>query len=207
MRRLTTLHLPFALLRPAYNHGMRIIRLFLTILILVAAFSVVYAVVDELGVLAPESIPTDIPKGAAEAKLDWVYDGDTIEVVFPDGETETVRLTGIDAPETGANNTTKQCYGAESTQHLRSLLPLGTTVWLERDVSDRDQYGRLVRFVWIAEGDSGLLVNHQMLADGYAFARSYGADDSRGDQFWAAATSALDANLGMWESCPEYRGQ
>ena len=57
MRRLTTLHLPFALLRPAYNHGMRIIRLFLTILILVAAFSVVYAVVDELGVLAPESIP------------------------------------------------------------------------------------------------------------------------------------------------------
>jgi len=190
------------------NHRMastvRLIRTLLTLLLLVAVLSVVYAIVSELGLSEPETIPAEIPPDTERATVEWVYDGDTISVILADGSTDTVRLTGIDAPETGANFTTAQCYGAESTNHLRQLLPVGATVWLERDVSDRDQYGRLVRFVWFSRGAEAVLANYVMLADGYAFARSYGDDRARADHFWEAASAALDRDLGMWAACPNY---
>jgi len=184
----------------------RLIRTLLTLLLLVAVFSIVFAVVAELGLLEPETIPSEIPSGSTRATVEWVYDGDTISVVLEDGTKDTVRLTGIDAPETDANFTTPQCYGAESTDHLRSILPVGTTVWLERDVSDRDRYDRLVRFVWFRQHDEVALANAVMLEDGYAFARSYGNDRSRADLFWETASTAMNQNLGMWGACPNYRG-
>lgn len=185
---------------------MRLIRVFLSLLLLVAVLSVVYAIVADLGWFDPETIPAQIPSDVDQATVEWVYDGDTISVLLPDGTLETVRLTGIDAPETGANFTTSQCFGPESTEHLREFLPIGSTVWMERDVSERDRYGRLVRFVWIAKKDQGVLVNLRMLEDGYAFARSYGEDSKRSDLFWDAASRALEQNLGMWAACPEFRG-
>ncbi len=185
---------------------MRLIRAVLVLFLLVAVLSVVYAIVAGLGLLEPETVPTEIPEGSARATIEWVYDGDTISVLMEDGSRETVRLTGIDAPETGANFTTPQCYGAESTEHLRSMLPVGTTVWLERDTSDRDEYDRLVRFVWFSQDGEAALANAIMLEDGYAFARSYGNDRKRSDLFWDTATHAFEQNLGMWAACPNYRG-
>jgi micrococcal nuclease len=186
--------------------SVRLIRTLLTLLLLVAVFSVVVAVVAEFGLLEPETVPSEIPDGSTRATVEWVYDGDTISVLLENGDKERVRLVGLDAPETGGNNTTVQCYGAESTQYLRSLLPVGTTVWLERDVSDRDQYGRLLRFVWTSRDGEAVLVNHAILEDGFAFARTYGNDRSRADLFRETASSARDQNLGMWAACPAYRG-
>ncbi|MGE3796986.1 MAG: thermonuclease family protein [Thermomicrobiales bacterium] len=185
---------------------MRTIRIALTLLILAAALSVAYAVIAELGLLEPEAIPNEIPADAEMALVDWVYDGDTIEALLPDGSRETVRLTGIDAPETGANTTPVQCYGQESTVHLRALLPAGTTVWMDRDISNRDRYGRLVRFIWTSDQGSALLVNLRMLEDGFAFARSYGDDREHEELFRKAASTADEADLGMWGACPSYQG-
>ncbi len=185
---------------------MRLIRAGLTLLLLVAVFSVIFAIVSEPGILEPERLPGAIPAGSTMATVEWVYDGDTISVLLENGTDETVRLTGIDAPETGAYNTTAQCFGEESTAHLRSLLPVGTAVWLERDVSDRDRYGRLVRFVWFSRDGRAALTNAIMLEDGYAFARSYGDDRLRADLFHDAAQRASEQYLGMWAACPDYRG-
>src|SRR5689334_14898772 len=73
-----------------------------------------------------------------------VVDGDTIHVAT-DGITDTVRLVGINAPEHG------ECWSDEATDALRGFLGSGP-VGLERDVTDRDQYGRLLRYVATPSG-------------------------------------------------------
>ena len=73
-----------------------------------------------------------------------VIDGDTIDVRFDSG-VERVRLIGTNSPEGG------ECYADEATEGLVGLV-MGETVHLERDVSDRDQYGRLLRYVWTTDG-------------------------------------------------------
>jgi endonuclease YncB( thermonuclease family) len=73
------------------------------------------------------------------ATVSWIVDGDTLRL--RDGRR--VRLVQIDAPEVG------ECFHDGATQALRRLLPLGTRVALARDprLDDRDDYGRLLRYV------------------------------------------------------------
>ena len=91
--------------------------------------------------------PTTTAPGrvAANATVDRVIDGDTIDVIV-DGAGERVRLTGIDTPEMARRDTgaPAECFGDEATAFTESLLPAGTAVRLERDVVGRDDYGRLL---------------------------------------------------------------
>ena len=85
-------------------------------------------------------------------KVTKVRDGDTIEVDY-NGKTEAVRLVGIDTPETVDPRKPVQCFGVEASNKLKLLLS-DTSVSLEVDEtqSDRDKYGRLLRFVfWMAK--------------------------------------------------------
>src|SRR5918995_6372584 len=93
-----------------------------------------------------------LPENVQEAEVDDNVDGDTIEVVFPnDDRPVDVRLIGIDAPESVRPNSPVECYGPESSDRLAELLEPGTTVYLERDVSDTDQFDRLLRHVWVVD--------------------------------------------------------
>ena len=94
-----------------------------------------------------------------------VIDGDTI-VVSITGTTERVRLIGIDTPEIAHEDLAAECYGPEATRRVEDLLPDGTRVRLTRDVEPRDQYGRLLAYVFRADDD--LFVNLELAADGYA---------------------------------------
>jgi micrococcal nuclease len=115
-----------------------------------------------------------------------VVDGDTIEVER-DGARETVRLVGVNAPERG------ECLADEATRWVRDRIG-GRAVELVRDESDRDQYGRLLRYVEVDGNDVGA----ELVRAGLALARRYPPDTARADEYDAMQRSAEDAGEGMW---------
>lgn len=121
-----------------------------------------------------------------------ILDGDTIRVAW-DGLEETVRLVGINAPERG------ECWADEATEALEAILGDGP-VRLERDVSDRDAYGRLLRYVGAPHGDDagGLLID-----GGHAIARAYPPDTRRDPEYRERQRVAREAGRGSWarEAC------
>ena len=88
-----------------------------------------------------------------EARVDYVIDGDTM-IVTADGATERVRLLGIDCEESVLEdeslNTEK---GRQEAAFVKKLVAEGDTVYLQKDVTDRDRYERLLRYVWLALPD------------------------------------------------------
>ncbi len=147
-----------------------------------------------------EALPADVE----EAVVADTVDGDTIEVVFlPDDRQFDVRLVGIDSPESVRPNSPVECYGPESSRRLAELLPVGTTVYLERDVSDTDRLGRLLRHVWIVDEANGdaYLISEVLAHGGYADARTYPPDDRYADRLADAERAARAEGAGLWGAC------
>ncbi len=143
----------------------------------------------------------DITGAPADADLGVVthlVDGDTLDVEIG-GTEERVRLIGVDTPESVAPERPVQCYGAEASAFLESLVPEGTEVRLERDVEPRDQFGRLLAYVYRADDD--LLVNLELVAQGYADAVTYGDNEALYPTLVAAEAEARDAGRGLWGVC------
>ena len=94
-----------------------------------------------------------------------VVDGDTIKLEI-DGQVESVRLIGIDTPETVHPTRPVQCYGPESTRYLETLLA-GQTVMMAADPTQdaRDRDGRMLAYVWTS--GSNLNVNGTLVMEGY----------------------------------------
>lgn len=128
-------------------------------------------------------------------KVAEITDGDTIKVSI-NGTIETVRLLGIDSPETYKK---KQCFGAEATLGITALVR-GKAVRLEPDSKqpNRDKYGRLLRYVYLDDGTS---VNGEMVKRGYAVAyRKYNSDKLK--LFVDIERSAEKQQIGLWGKCP-----
>lgn len=142
-----------------------------------------------------------IPGGATPATVVSVSDGDTVRVGI-NGETESLRLILIDTPETRDPNDPVECVGAEATAFTKRLLPKGTTVYLEQDISDRDRYGRMLRYIWL-EGDDGeaLLFNEMLVREGYAVLYTYPPDVKYVDRIRAAQDAAVAEQAGLWAAC------
>ncbi len=134
----------------------------------------------------------------AAATVTEVVDGDTV-VVEVAGRTERVRLIGIDTPEATGGFLPVECYGDEASAFTKSLLPPGTEVHLTRDVEARDRYNRLLAYVH-RSGD-GLFVNLAIAANGYAEALIIEPNTTHADSFFAAAATARDQGLGLWDTC------
>lgn len=122
----------------------------------------------------PTPKPTDIPlpalQGWQAAQVVQVSDGDTILVVI-DGQTYHVRYIGIDAPEEG-----EPCYEEATRMNAYLVTRLSKTIYLEKDINEADQYGRLLRYVWITGPDGYIMVNAELVAMGYAKAVAYPPD-------------------------------
>lgn len=128
------------------------------------------------------------PSPAVAWEVLRVVDGDTLEVRSPvDKVTERVRIVGIDAPERS------ECWADEATAAL--TLQAGRMVTLERDVSDRDRYGRLLRSI---RNVSGQDVAGVLLDGGHVIARSYPPDTSRDAEYRDRQEAARSAGLGLW---------
>src|SRR3954449_8811553 len=107
----------------------------------------VLAAVLVLGAAAVASRVTDHEPAAdpARAFVTRVVDGDTIHVAIG-GHDETIRLIGINTPETVDPRSPVECFGQEAHEHTEQLLPKNTEVRLVRDVEARDRYGRLLAY-------------------------------------------------------------
>jgi micrococcal nuclease len=126
-----------------------------------------------------------------------VIDGDTIEVALS-GRLETVRLLGIDTPETVHPDKPPECFGAEASSLLTALLPKGTSVTLQRDEEPRDHYGRLLAYVFRSDG---LDVGGHMLSSGAARTLAIAPNSALTGHYAALESEARAAGQGLWSAC------
>lgn len=147
-----------------------------------------------VGVTAPPG-----PNGPVErARVVRVVDGDTIIVALA-GRQERVRYIGLDAPESVRPDSPVEPFGVEASAANASLVG-GRTVLLERDVSDRDQFGRLLRYVWLETPGGHLFVNFDLVARGFATAVTFPPDVRHVDLLRAAEREARARALGLWSA-------
>jgi micrococcal nuclease len=119
-----------------------------------------------------------------------VHDGDTITVLANSGLVEKVRLIGIDAPESGQSPHDEQALAA------LSALVRGKPVTLVTDVQQRDQYGRLLAYVWVGQ----TFVNLEMVKRGQAVLLTIPPNVKHTQAFTAAQAAARKAGLGVWST-------
>lgn len=132
------------------------------------------------------------------ATVTQVVDGDTIDVDFG-GTVERVRLIGIDTPETKKPNTPIECWGPEASAFTAELLPTGTAIRIERDIVGRDDYGRLLGYVYRAS--DGLFVNLEIVELGFATPLAIEPNSTFAPIFADAARAAERTDIGMWAAC------
>jgi micrococcal nuclease len=144
---------------------------------------------------AAAPVPTIVQANATTVR---VVDGDTV-VVRVGGHDETLRLIGVDTPETVKPNAPVECFGPEASAFTKRLLPKGTPLRLERDVEARDDYGRLLVYAYLATDNT--FVNLELVRRGYATLLTFPTNVAHVDEFLAAARSAQRADLGLWAHC------
>jgi len=134
---------------------------------------------------------------AQQARVVAASDGDTLRV-RSGSRVDRVRLLGIDTPETVDPSQPAKCYGQEATARTAEQLT-GEQVWLQTDPSQAavDVYGRDLAYVWLTDD---LLVNLQLIADGYAREYTYDQPYLYRDAFLAAQTRAQQAHRGLWSA-------
>ena len=124
-----------------------------------------------------------------------VIDGDTLKVT-EDGLTVTVRMIGIDTPETVHPSKPVQCFGKEASEKAKALLT-DAVVHLEFDNSQgiHDKYGRLLAYVFLENGTN---VNEYMIVEGYAYEYTYNVPYKYQYAFKEAEVSARVQKKGLW---------
>lgn len=135
--------------------------------------------------------------GASGRVVD-IIDGDTLDVRI-DGRVERVRLIGIDTPETKKPGSPVECFGPEATAQLLHLIPPGTEVVVERDIEARDDYGRLLLYVFRFE--DSLFVNADLLRRGFARPLDIAPNTTHARDFRRLAGSAESEKIGLWKAC------
>lgn len=154
--------------------------------------------------------------GLERAEVVRVVDGDTVAVRTDDGSERKVRLLGIDAPESASPDEPLNCEeGEAASAHLKESLPQGTPLWLSRDESDEDAYGRLLRFAWIEPPEGGAVssaefcakcLNARLVIEGWAQPKRYPPDTAAADLLDVLGASAAAQGLGVsgkWSEASE----
>lgn len=126
-----------------------------------------------------------------------VVDGDTVELISG----QRVRYIGINTPETVDPRKKVQCFGKEATNKNKDLVE-GKLVRLEKDVSETDRFGRLLRYVYLQTGSGETFVNDLLVREGFAHSSPFPPDIAKQDQLDAAEAEARNSNRGLWGSCP-----
>lgn len=122
-----------------------------------------------------------------------VVDGDTIQI----DTGQKVRYIGMNTPETVDPRRPVQCFGKEASVYNKNLV-LNKKVKLVKDISEKDKYGRLLRYVYLADGT---FVNLKLVRDGYAYADTFPPDVAHAADFVTAQQQAREGGLGLWGKC------
>lgn len=141
--------------------------------------------------------------GLVPAVVSRVIDGDTVEL--SDGRK--VRLIGVNTPE---STTRTEQFGKEASAYTKSKLE-GQKVYLQKDVSETDRYGRLLRLVWLDVPTDVMneqeirkkMFNADLVLNGYAQPSTYAPDVTYSEYFKKFAREARENNKGLWQYGPD----
>lgn len=124
-------------------------------------------------------------------------DGDTIAVAM-NGQTEKVRLIGVDTPETHKPNTPVQCYGPAAAAYTKTRIGRQRVRLVADSLStDRDRYGRLLRYVYLPDGTN---LDEALIQNGYGFYYPY-FPFTKSSRFAADEQAAVTTHKGLWANC------
>jgi micrococcal nuclease len=130
------------------------------------------------------------------ARVLEAIDGDTVVVELADGSTDTVRLLGVDTPETHHPTKGVECFGPEAAAYTASRLT-GRIVELEGDVESRDIYNRLLAYVIV----NGHRFDDELLRKGYARLLVINPNRAHARDMLEAELDAREAERGLWAEC------
>jgi micrococcal nuclease len=147
----------------------------------VADFLPILAVVT----LASAARAQDSLQHGSLCEVSRISDGDS----FRCRDGRRVRLTGIDTPELS-----QQPFGARSRQALLQWIPLGTTVFLENDVSETDRFGRRLAYAW----SGSTMVNEVMVRSGWAVLYTVPPNVKYAERLHDAQKQARALSAGLW---------
>ncbi len=139
------------------------------------------------------------------ARIIRVVDGDTVSVEI-EGKNETIRIIGINTPETVDPRKPVECFGQEASARAQALLD-NQTVTLEADATqgERDKYDRLLRYVFLSNGSD---FGKRMISDGYAYEYTYSTPYKYQQDYKTSQSEAENAKRGLWanEACNDAAG-
>src|ERR1700742_1799257 len=127
-------------------------------------------------------------------------DGDTLEVALDDGATETVRLIGVDTPETVKPDTPVQCFGPRASAFEHRTVE-GHRVRLLTGVEPRDYYGRLLAYVWVERPTGYRFLEPELLRRGLARTLPFHPNDRFATRFARISQVAARTGKGLWDAC------
>lgn len=170
----------------------RIISLVVTLLVALAGY------VATRHPQALQRVSTVIPAGSY--RVTEFVDGDTIKVDM-NGKVETIRLIGVDTPETHDPRKAVECFGQAAAAYTKQLIG-DKPVRLEADSlsTNRDRYNRLLRYVYTSDNR---LVEAQIIQNGYGFAY-VSFPFTKLDEFRKYEDEARTQNKGLWAGCQPY---
>ena len=134
--------------------------------------------------------------GREKTVVKRVIDGDTIELI--DGRK--VRYIGIDTPESVDPRKPVACFAKEAVIKNQEFV-LGKNIELEKDISETDRFGRLLRYVYVVVGETEMLVNEGLVREGFAKASTYPPDVKYQDRLRVVEMEAREVGRGLWGSC------
>lgn len=129
------------------------------------------------------------------AVVERAVDGDTLEVRVR-GRVETIRVLGVDTPETHDPRRPVGCFGPEAADYTARRLT-GATVELEDDAETRDRYGRRLAYLWV----DGHLYEDELLSNGYARLLVITPNTEHARHLLRLELSARRARRGLWSAC------
>ncbi len=169
--------------------------------LLFIAFVALFAWLDGCALLADKAPAV---QGFTRVMITKVVDGDTAYALMPDGSEEKLRFIGVDSPE--INHPTKglEPYGPEAEAFTRSQL-VGKNIWLEFDTGERDQYGRMLAYLWLEIPEDfsdqeirAKMFNARLLLEGYAVQVIFEPNVKYVQLFAAYEAEAKKAEKGLW---------
>lgn len=170
-------------------------------LVLVVVINLIASLISKPKTVTPPQEATPVIQATSSAEVKTLYrvekvvDGDTIKVNI-DGKTETVRLIGLDTPESVDSRRPVQCFAIEASNKAKELL-FEKSVFLEPDATqgDKDKYGRLLRYVFMEDGSN---FNNLMISEGYGHQYTYNKPYKYMEEFKLAELTAKNEKKGLW---------
>ena len=160
-----------------------------------------------ISVILSFSLAGPVMSGTESATVKRVVDGDTLKVIYQ-GQEESVRLIGIDTPESKRNKKARKdagrsgkdvdqitAMGKEAAKYMRTIAREGDRLTIEFDVQKRDKYKRLLGYVYL---ENGRMLNEEIIKAGYASPMTIPPNVKYQDRFLKAYREAREAKRGLF---------